>query len=165
LTNADCLWRVIGKEAQYCGGTPPTTIWSDNFDGAATGWTFNPGGTDTATLGRFEIGNPETTSSNGTKQLGTTQSGSNDLVTGRLAGSGAGSYDVDGGDASLLRLSRARNQFLHGGLLARQAHWQYHEHRLSGARGHRKRQWQLGPVQRRPHRVQGTNRAASGGMR
>ncbi len=100
LTNADCLWRVIGKEAQYCGGTPPTTIWSDNFDGAATGWTINAGGTDTATAGQFEIGNPDQTTSSGTKQLGTTQTGSNDLVTGRLAGSSAGQYDVDGGVTS-----------------------------------------------------------------
>lgn len=100
LTNADCLWRVIGKEAQYCGGTPPTTIWSDNFDGAATGWTINAGGTDTATSGQFEIGDPAQTSSSGVKQLGTTQSGTKDLVTGRLAGSSAGTYDVDGGVTS-----------------------------------------------------------------
>lgn len=101
LTNADCLWRVIGKESQYCGGgTPPTSIWSDNFDGAATGWTTNAGGTDTATTGQFEIGNPDPTTSSGTKQLGTTQSGLNDLVTGRLAGSAAGTYDVDGGVTS-----------------------------------------------------------------
>lgn len=100
VTNADCMWRVIGKEAQYCGGTPPTTIWSDNFDGAATGWTINAGGTDTATVGKFEIGDPAQTTSSGTKQLGTTQSGSNDLVTGRLAGASAGDYDVDGGVTS-----------------------------------------------------------------
>ncbi|TAH53330.1 MAG: zinc carboxypeptidase [Chloroflexota bacterium] len=100
LTNADCLWRVIGKEAQYCGGTPPTTIWSDNFDGAATGWTINADATDTATAGKFEIGDPAQTSSGGVKQLGTTHSGTIDLVTGRLAGSGAGTHDVDGGVTS-----------------------------------------------------------------
>jgi hypothetical protein len=97
ITQADCPYRVIGKEAQYCGGTPPTTLYSDNFDGPATGWTFNPNGTDTATLGRWEIGDPAQTSSSGVKQLGTTQSGTIDLVTGRLAGGSAGAYDVDGG--------------------------------------------------------------------
>jgi len=47
----------------------------------------NPGGTDTATLGQWERGDPAATSSSGAKQLGTTVSGVNDLVTGRLAGS------------------------------------------------------------------------------
>lgn len=97
LAQADCPYRVIGKEAQYCGGTPPTTLYSDNFDGAATGWTFNPNGTDSATGGQWEIGDPGQTNSSGVKQLGTTQSGTIDLVTGRLSGSGAGTYDVDGG--------------------------------------------------------------------
>ncbi|MBC7879293.1 MAG: zinc carboxypeptidase [Anaerolineales bacterium] len=97
LDKAACPYDVIGKGAQYCGTTPPTTLYSDNFDGAATGWTFNPSGTDTATLGQWQIGDPEQTSSGGVKQLGTTQSGTNDLVTGRLAGSSAGAFDVDGG--------------------------------------------------------------------
>jgi aminopeptidase S len=35
--------------------------------------------------------------SSGTKQLGTTVSGVNDLVTGPLAGASAGDYDIDGG--------------------------------------------------------------------
>lgn len=96
IQQADCPYRVIGKEVQYCNATPPTVLWSDNFDGAA-GWTTNPAGTDTATTGQWEIGDPEQTTSSGVKQLGTTQSGTKDIVTGRLAGSGAGSYDVDGG--------------------------------------------------------------------
>ncbi|MEU8386334.1 zinc carboxypeptidase, partial [Streptosporangium sp. NPDC048865] len=41
------------------------------------------------------------TTSSGAKQLGTTVSGSNDLVTGRLAGAAAGDYDVDGGITSV----------------------------------------------------------------
>lgn len=97
ISQADCPYRAIGKEAQYCGGTPPTTLYSDNFDGVATGWTINPNGTDTATLGQWAIGDPAQTSSSGVKQLGTTQSGTMDLVTGPLAGSSAGAYDVDGG--------------------------------------------------------------------
>ncbi|ROO86199.1 zinc carboxypeptidase [Actinocorallia herbida] len=96
LEYADCPYRVIGKEAQYCGGTPATTVWQDTFETAA-GWTVNPAGTDTATLGVWERGNPAATTSSGAKQLDATPSGSNALVTGPLAGSSAGAYDLDGG--------------------------------------------------------------------
>ncbi|HXF38753.1 MAG TPA: hypothetical protein VN687_03475, partial [Blastocatellia bacterium] len=65
------------------------------------GWVTNPSGTDTATTGQWERGNPETTTSSGTKQLGTTVSGVNDLVTGRLAGASAGDNDIDGGTTSI----------------------------------------------------------------
>jgi subtilisin-like proprotein convertase family protein len=82
--------------------TPPpgSDIFFDNFE-SNLGWTVNPGGTDTATLGQWERGNPEDTNSSGPKQLGTTFSGSNDLVTGRLAGSSAGAFDIDGGVTSI----------------------------------------------------------------
>jgi hypothetical protein len=76
--------------------TPVTTVFSDTFE-TALGWTTNPNGTDTATTGAWERGDPEQTTSSGTKQLGTTVSGVNDLVTGRLAGSSAGAFDIDGG--------------------------------------------------------------------
>jgi len=85
------------------GGTPPpppVTVFFDNFE-TATGWTVNPSGTDMATTGRWERGDPETTTSSGTKQLGTTVSGVNDLVTGRLAGASAGDNDIDGGTTSI----------------------------------------------------------------
>jgi hypothetical protein len=94
--NADCPYRVIGKEAQYCGGGGGTTIYSDNFE-TATAWTTNAGGTDTATTGQWVRGNPADTNSSGIKQLGTTFSGSNDLVTGASAGAAAGDFDIDGG--------------------------------------------------------------------
>jgi hypothetical protein len=96
---ADCVYRVIGKEAQYCGGTPPTTVYFDNFE-TDTGWT-RTGTTNTATTGLWERGDPQATNSSGPKQLGTTVSGVNDLVTGPLAGSSAGSYDIDGGITSI----------------------------------------------------------------
>ncbi|MDG4827925.1 M14 family zinc carboxypeptidase [Solwaraspora sp. WMMD1047] len=92
---ADCPYRAIGKQAEYCGTGGGTTVWSDTFE-TATGWTVNPAGTDTATTGAFERGAAQATNSSGAKQL-TPYAGSNDLVTGRLAGSGAGDYDLDGG--------------------------------------------------------------------
>ncbi|HEY3141729.1 MAG TPA: S8 family serine peptidase, partial [Acidimicrobiales bacterium] len=83
------------------GGNPPVTVFSDNFE-AAGGWTTNAGGTDTATSGQWERGDPEATSSGGVGlQLGTTTSGTNDLVTARLAGASAGVNDVDGGTTSI----------------------------------------------------------------
>jgi hypothetical protein len=97
---ADCPWRAIGKQAQYCGGGGGTTVYSDTFE-TSTGWAANPGGTDTATAGTWERGDPEATTSSGAKQLGTTVSGSNGLVTGRLAGASAGEFDVDGGTTSI----------------------------------------------------------------
>ncbi|RKN31610.1 M14 family zinc carboxypeptidase [Micromonospora musae] len=95
---ADCPYRAIGKQTQYCGGGGGTTVWSDTFE-TATGWTVNPNGTDTATLGAWERGAAQATTSSGAKQL-TPYAGGNDLVTGRLAGAGAGDYDLDGGVTS-----------------------------------------------------------------
>jgi aminopeptidase S len=77
-------------------GPGPVTVFFDNFE-TSLGWTRNAGGTDTATTGLWERGDPETTTDSGTKQLGTTVSGLNDLVTGRLAGASAGVHDIDAG--------------------------------------------------------------------
>ncbi|HEX8184079.1 MAG TPA: M36 family metallopeptidase, partial [Blastocatellia bacterium] len=81
------------------GGGGETVVFFDNFE-TSLGWVLNPNGTDTATTGQWERGNPEDTNSNGLKQLGTTISGVNDLVTGRLAGASAGANDIDGGVTS-----------------------------------------------------------------
>ncbi|MEZ4657673.1 MAG: hypothetical protein R2911_08885 [Caldilineaceae bacterium] len=70
-------------------GAPPATVFFDDFE-SDLGWSTNPNGTDTATTGQWERGNPEDTNSSGPKQLGTTVSGLNDLVTARLAGSSVG---------------------------------------------------------------------------
>jgi len=71
-------------------------VFNDDFE-LARGWTVNPAGTDTATTGRWERANPQATTSAGTKQLGTTNSGQFDLVTGGTAGASAGINDIDGG--------------------------------------------------------------------
>ena len=100
LQNSDCPQRVIGKEEQYCGipGSPP--IFTDDFE-TNKGWTPDASATDTATAGLFVRGDPQATSSGGTKQLGTTLSGVNGLVTGPLASASAGVHDVDGGITSI----------------------------------------------------------------
>jgi carboxypeptidase T len=94
--NADCLYRVIG---QTCGAAAPT-LFSDDFE-TARGWSVNAQGTDTATTGAWQRGDPAATDSGGAKQLGTTVSGTNDLVTGAAAGAGPGDFDIDGGTTSI----------------------------------------------------------------
>ncbi len=79
---------------------PVTVVFSDDFE-TATGWTTNPSGTDTATSGAWERGDPQATSSSGVKQQGTTVSGVNDLVTGRLSGASSGTHDLDGGRTTI----------------------------------------------------------------
>ncbi|WP_326823372.1 M4 family metallopeptidase [Streptosporangium sp. NBC_01639] len=82
-------------------GTAGNVVFNDTFE-TALGWTTNASGTDTATSGAWERGDPAATTSAGTGlQLGTTVSGTNGLVTGRLAGTAAGDYDVDGGLTSI----------------------------------------------------------------
>jgi extracellular elastinolytic metalloproteinase len=86
---------------QDCNGGGATTVFFDDFE-TNRGWTTNANGTDTATTGQWARTNPETTTSSGTKQLGTTVSGVNDLVTGPLAGASAGANDIDGGVTSIM---------------------------------------------------------------
>lgn len=83
-----------------CAGGGGTVVFFDNFE-TSLGWVVNPNANDTATTGQWERGNPEDTDSSGLKQLGTTISGVNDLVTGRLAGASAGANDIDGGVTSI----------------------------------------------------------------
>jgi carboxypeptidase T len=79
---------------------PEQVIFFDDLEQAG-GWTINPALTDTATSGRWERCIPQATSSSGPKQLGTTASGVNALVTGCAAGSSSGANDVDGGRTSI----------------------------------------------------------------
>jgi subtilisin family serine protease len=99
VPNGPQPFAVVVTGDAVSGGTPPpppVTVFFDNFE-TSTGWTINAGGTDTATTGQWERGVPQSTNSGGVKQLATTVSGTNDLVTGRLAGAAAGDFDVDGG--------------------------------------------------------------------
>jgi hypothetical protein len=79
---------------------PVVTVFEDDFE-TDKGWATNPSGTDTATTGQWARAVPQATNSSGVKQLGTTVSGVNDLVTGPLAGAAAGDNDIDGGTTSI----------------------------------------------------------------
>lgn len=78
---------------------PGTTVYADDF-ATATGWTANPNGTDTATVGRFERGTPQETVSTYSDQI-KQLSGTPGLVTGAAAGSAYGANDLDGGVTSI----------------------------------------------------------------
>ena len=95
LSQAWCPYAVIGKARTHCGA------FFDDFE-IHRGWRVNPFGTDTATSGRWQRANPEPTFANGPKQVGTTTSGSVDLVTGVVATRSSVGNDVDGGVTSIL---------------------------------------------------------------
>jgi len=79
----------------------PTLVFFDDFE-SDRGWSRNPFGSDSAITGLWTPGDPQDTSLDGAPmQLGTTVSGSRDLVTGPLAGAGVGSDDIDGGVTSI----------------------------------------------------------------
>ena len=73
IERAWCRWSVIGKSTQNCG-----PLFED-FEISAP-WVANPLGTDTAPTGRWQRGDPATT----TRQSGSMTSGVKGLVTGRL---------------------------------------------------------------------------------
>ncbi|HEX6739489.1 MAG TPA: PQQ-dependent sugar dehydrogenase, partial [Vicinamibacteria bacterium] len=82
--------------------TGATVLFNDGF-GNDMGWTVNPGGTDTATTGQWQRGNPEGTTSGGSiLQQDPCNGGTpNCLVTGLTAGASVGANDVDGGVTSI----------------------------------------------------------------
>jgi hypothetical protein len=90
IKRAGCLYSAIDKTRTHCGP------FFDDFE-APTGWKTNPFGTDTATGGKWVRANPEST----TYQSGSVTSGSRGLVTAYKAGTGAQSYDVDGGETTV----------------------------------------------------------------
>ncbi|WP_081635991.1 S8 family serine peptidase [Micromonospora sp. CNB394] len=93
---ANALRAVSGSDP---GPGPGTTVYATDFESGT--WTLNPAGTDTATSGRFEVGDPGVTSWNGyTLQPGNTVSGIRALVSGAAPGASAGDGDIDGGITS-----------------------------------------------------------------
>ncbi len=90
INRAGCPYSIIGKGEERCGA------FDDDLE-VSRGWRVDPNGTDTATDGVWQRGNPAATSSNGPKQSTTTPSGIRAFVTGTPAGSTALSNDLDGG--------------------------------------------------------------------
>ncbi len=79
----------------------PGVVFFDDFE-SDRGWVRDPFGSDTATTGLWERGDPQGTSYDGhPMQLDLSVSGSNNLVTGALAGASVGSHDVDSGVTSI----------------------------------------------------------------
>jgi hypothetical protein len=90
LAVAACPYGAIGQTAEWCGP------FYDDFE-IARGWQVNPYGTDTATTGAFQRGDPSPTSSGGVAmQADRTASGRAAMVTGLAAGASVNSYDLDG---------------------------------------------------------------------
>jgi carboxypeptidase T len=94
LERAVCPYAEIGKATENCGA------FFDDFEGSR-GWQVDPAGTDTATRGTWQRGDPESTTFSGPKQLGSTPSGRYALTTGLSAGADATANDVDGGLSSI----------------------------------------------------------------
>ncbi len=90
IERAFCRYSVIGKTTTNCG-----PMYED-FE-TPNGWKVDPLGTDTATHGAWQRGDPSATAS----QAGTVPSGSRAIATGLTAGAHASDNDLDGGVTSI----------------------------------------------------------------
>jgi len=95
IDQAGCPWASIGLAKADCGPL------YDDFE-INRGWVRNPDGTDTATAGQWQIGNPAQVAYQGHPlQLGTTTSGRYALVTGLGPAKGTNANDLDGGTTTM----------------------------------------------------------------
>ncbi len=86
------VWNVVDPNAM-------TILYDFESD---HGFTVNPNAADSATTGQWQRGDPQATSSGGiVLQPNNTANGSNALITGLLAGTSVGSFDVDNGVTSV----------------------------------------------------------------
>jgi carboxypeptidase T len=98
IERAWCPLSVLGAAtvATRCG------IFDDDLE-ISRGWTTNAAGTDTATSGMWQRGDPQpTTTSAGRKQPDGVPSGSRAFITGLAAGTSPSANDVDGGRTTVL---------------------------------------------------------------
>ena len=96
MERAWCPLSVLGATTRVarCGA------FDDDLE-VARGWRVNADGTDTATAGRLQRGDPRpTTTAAGRKQPETVPSGRFAFVTGTAAGTSAAANDLDGGRTS-----------------------------------------------------------------
>jgi len=97
MTYGDCAWRTLGTayRTTHCGP------FNDDLE-ISRFWRRDPNGTDTATTGAWQRGDPVATSvSRRPKQLGSATSGRYLMVTGAALGSTASANDVDGGTSTV----------------------------------------------------------------
>jgi len=97
IERAWCPLGVLGTATRIarCGA------FDDDFE-VSRGWQINVEGTDTATAGRWQRGDPQrTATSAGIKQPDGVTSGRFGFITGLSAGSSANANDLDGGSSSL----------------------------------------------------------------
>ncbi|MEM7333788.1 MAG: putative Ig domain-containing protein [Chloroflexota bacterium] len=79
----------------------PVVLYETDFE-TDPGWTLDPFGTDTAITGEWEAADPEQSENAGfILQPEDAASGTQALVTGATAGTGAGDFDLDGGVTSI----------------------------------------------------------------
>jgi carboxypeptidase T len=93
IERASCPLAVLGLTTRIarCGA------FDDDLE-VRRGWRLNDDGTDTATSGVWQRGDPQPTSTTaGKKQVGTTTSGRYAFITGVTAGASANANDLDGG--------------------------------------------------------------------
>lgn len=96
IDRAWCPYGVLGADraTHRCGA------FDDDLE-IARGWQVNPDGTDTATRGAWQRGDPQGTYASGPKQLGRTASGTRAFATGLAAGASPGANDLDGGTTTI----------------------------------------------------------------
>ncbi|HEX5824660.1 MAG TPA: hypothetical protein VFY18_09410, partial [Candidatus Limnocylindrales bacterium] len=90
---AGCPLAVLGTATKIarCG------VFDDDFE-VGRGWRVNADGTDTATVGAWQRGDPlPTTTASGRKQPGSVTSGRYGFITGLAAGTSPSANDLDGG--------------------------------------------------------------------
>jgi len=97
LERSWCPLSVLGSATvtARCG------VFDDDFE-VNRGWHINADGTDTATAGTWQRGDPQpTTTAAGRKQSDTVPSGTKAFITGTAAGSSPSANDLDGGRTSV----------------------------------------------------------------
>jgi hypothetical protein len=97
MERAWCPYSILGTATKLarCGA------YDDDLE-VTRGWIRNADGTDTATSGLFQRGDPGATrTSAGPKQLDKVPSGRSAITTGPAAGSSANANDLDGGRTSM----------------------------------------------------------------
>lgn len=89
-------WTVVAPD------TNPTSV-NFNFESGQQGWRINPDGTDSASTGRWERTDPQSSNSRGREmQPDDAAEGNFAFITDGRSDGYAGRYDIDGGDTTII---------------------------------------------------------------